>query len=184
MGISGVYCITIGENFYIGSTTNFKKREREHFWSLKKNTHSNRYLQSAYNKYDYYDIELIDECEIADLKKTEQTYLDQWFDDDRCMNLLASAHVTWGHTFGEDVRKKMSEAAKRRDPSTRNTAPKSEECKRKIGEANGKLGWDGATEVRRLHAEGVSQAEIARRFKMDQSTISDVVTGKSWKVGQ
>jgi len=36
---------------YIGSTINIKKRWQDHFSNLKRNTHVNKYLQSAYNKY-------------------------------------------------------------------------------------------------------------------------------------
>ena len=184
MGISGVYCITIGDNFYIGSTINYNKRIRGHYNELKRNTHRNAHLQNAFNKHGYIEAELIEQCDTSRIHIKEQEYLDQWFGDDRCMNFMKVAVVNFGHKFGQDARKKMSEAAKRRDPKTRDYGPKSDECKRKIGEANGKLGWEGAAEVRRLRAEGMSQPAIAKLFGLDQSTISDVLTGKSWKVGQ
>lgn len=50
---SGIYGIIniINNKIYIGSTKNFYKRKSQHFSTLKFNKHSNRYLQSAYNKY-------------------------------------------------------------------------------------------------------------------------------------
>lgn len=39
------------DNFYIGSTNNYKKRKRRHLTDLRNNVHHNTYLQRAFNKY-------------------------------------------------------------------------------------------------------------------------------------
>ena len=51
--MSGVYQIynPINNKRYIGSSINVERRLKEHLRNLKKNTHCNIYLQSAYNKY-------------------------------------------------------------------------------------------------------------------------------------
>lgn len=51
--MSGVYQIynPINNKRYIGSSINVERRLKEHLRNLKKNTHCNVHLQSAYNKY-------------------------------------------------------------------------------------------------------------------------------------
>ncbi len=51
--VSGIYRITctITSKFYIGSTTNLRKRKNEHFGKLRRNIHENPYLQKAWNRY-------------------------------------------------------------------------------------------------------------------------------------
>lgn len=48
-----VYRITnkLNGKTYIGSTINFKKRIRSHFYNLRKNVHGNRHLQNSFNKH-------------------------------------------------------------------------------------------------------------------------------------
>ena len=183
MGISnGVYCITIEDNFYIGGTKNYNSRIRGHYHLLKNNKHPNRHMQNAFNKHGYIEAELIEECDLENISSTEQKYLDQWHGDNRCMNFLKTAVVNHGHTFNEDVRKKMSEAAKRRDPSTRSSYKRTGETKEKIRQANSRISWEDAFKIRQMFADGIGQKEIGKMFAIDQSTVSNVVSGKTWKV--
>lgn len=49
----GIYCIVnkkTGQK-YIGQSINLEKREKTHFWKLKKNIHPNQPLQNSWNKY-------------------------------------------------------------------------------------------------------------------------------------
>lgn len=50
---SGVYKITCTANkkIYVGSTTNLRKRQKQHFDKLRINKHDNPILQAAWNKY-------------------------------------------------------------------------------------------------------------------------------------
>ena len=49
----------------------------------------------------------------------------------------------------------------------------------KVGTA--KLSEDNILEIVRLHEEGLSQKEIAKKFKVDRSAIGNVLRGKTWK---
>ena len=76
---SGIYKIInkINKKYYVGSTSNFKKRWAEHKRKLKSNKHVNDHLQSAWNKYGEHAFDFtIVETDVADLMKVEQTYLD------------------------------------------------------------------------------------------------------------
>ncbi len=50
---SGLYKITntINNKYYIGSSSNLKRRFRDHKKNLEENKHSNKHLQASYNKY-------------------------------------------------------------------------------------------------------------------------------------
>ena len=43
-----------------------------------------------------------------------------------------------------------------------------------------KLSKEKSLKIKKMYRAGFSQAQIARKYRVDQSTISDVVTGKSW----
>lgn len=80
--IAGIYKITnlINSKIYIGSSSNLKSREYSHFWKLNNNSHSNKHLQSAYNKYgkDNFIFEIIEIIEDDKmLLSREQYYLDK-----------------------------------------------------------------------------------------------------------
>ena len=43
-----------------------------------------------------------------------------------------------------------------------------------------KLDKKKASRIKELYQSGIAQSQIAKKYKIDQSTVSDVVTGKSW----
>lgn len=77
---SGIYKITNLQNnkCYIGSTKDFEKRRWTHFSRLKNNNHTNKHLQSAYNKYgaDNFKFEIVEYVEEELLLNIEQSYID------------------------------------------------------------------------------------------------------------
>lgn len=79
--MSGVYQIynPINNKRYIGSSINVERRLKEHLRNLKKNTHCNVHLQSAYNKYkDVLQFQFLEECEPDECLIFEQYYLDYY----------------------------------------------------------------------------------------------------------
>jgi hypothetical protein len=46
--------------------------------------------------------------------------------------------------------------------------------------ASAKLNWSNVARIRQMYAEGRKQREIAEFFKVTQSAISNVLTGKRW----
>lgn len=76
---SGIYKILCKENnrCYVGKTVNFKDRKKDHFWHLKKDTHTNQHLQNSYNKYgfDSFSFEIIYVCEEEYLNEKEISYI-------------------------------------------------------------------------------------------------------------
>lgn len=85
----GIYTITVNEKQYLGRTSNFERRKRDHLRMLRNNTHPNSHLQNVFDKYgeESFLFELIEE--INDhllLPALEQKYLDE-LDYARCYNI-------------------------------------------------------------------------------------------------
>ena len=62
----GIYKITntVNGKIYIGSAVDLSRRKRDHFWSLRKGTHCNAYLQKSFNKYgeNNFSFEVLSTC--------------------------------------------------------------------------------------------------------------------------
>lgn len=123
---SGIYKITCTENgkFYIGSTINFRTRCRTHRYTLNANTHKNRALQSAWNKYGKksFIFEIIDRVSCDDLIAVEQMYLDTLQPFDKVgYNLVKIAGSQLGKRHSKESKIKMSRSAKNRKSPSRFT---------------------------------------------------------------
>jgi group I intron endonuclease len=61
---SGVYQITIGPHFYIGSSCNLYNRSKRHLNDLKRNMHHNDFMQRVFLKYteEQYSIKILELC--------------------------------------------------------------------------------------------------------------------------
>lgn len=75
----GIYCLTINNKNYIGSSKNIKKRLRRHRTLLRNNLHDNKYLQNLYNKYKSCEYKIIEEFDknitTKELRVKEKEYI-------------------------------------------------------------------------------------------------------------
>lgn len=83
----GVYCVTIGDKFYIGSCIDFAGRANEHVRKLRNGRHTNPKMQAAWDTSETFDMELIEACHPDELLTLEQQYIDQWFGHEDCLNM-------------------------------------------------------------------------------------------------
>ena len=142
---SGIYIISYNNKNYVGSSSNLKKRIREHFSCLKRNTHPNSRLQRAFNKYgiEAFSYKIVSICPPEYLIK-----LEQWFIDNtkNTVNLNPFAYSSKGRVVKKSTRKKISKAliGKVVSDETRQLLsksklgklqPKSEETKEKMSKA-------------------------------------------------
>ena len=103
----GVYKITnlINNKFYIGSTIDsFKTRLKAHFNKLRVNKHSNKHLQSSFNKYgeENFEVSLIYFGEsLEDIRNKEQELIDS----------LHACNPNLGFNIDPDVYRKERNAA-------------------------------------------------------------------------
>lgn len=116
--VGGVYKITniINGKYYIGSSMYIKGRWNEHIRCLKNQTHDNRYLQRAWNKYgrENFSFEILECILVRDkdlLNEREQAYLDDIFQhQDRAdisynMCSIANSHVGVPQTEESKIKK-------------------------------------------------------------------------------
>jgi group I intron endonuclease len=123
---SGIYRITctVTGKFYIGSAINLHKRRRDHFRELQQNSHRNRYLQRAFNKYgeQAFTFEVLELVLPISLTAREQYWLDKLKPFGRKgFNIAPTAGSTLGcvrpsTTF--ETRTKMSKSQTGRTHST------------------------------------------------------------------
>lgn len=96
MIVSGIYRIVCRKNgrYYYGSSNNIQKRWWTHKNYLKKNKHSNIFLQRAWNKYgeSSFVFELVESVTNDDmLLLVEQVYLSNHVGKSNCMNMKETA---------------------------------------------------------------------------------------------
>lgn len=123
---SGVYRITNktnGKN-YIGSTSrNFALRWNQHLNRLKANTHVNRYLQSAWNKYgeSAFEFVIVIRCSSVMCLKAEQLCLDHFNASNRAFgyNINPRAQSSRGRRFSPETIERMRQAALNRSPEAK-----------------------------------------------------------------
>jgi group I intron endonuclease len=134
---AGVYKIInlTNNRVYIGSSKEFKERWRAHEYALRTNKHSNKFLQSDFNKCGT-DVFVFEVVEIVEGPKEtrllkEEGYINQYFGSN-CYNLIRKTSRTEGARIfskhPEITRVKMSAAHKGKHLS--------EEHKEKIGKSN------------------------------------------------
>lgn len=92
---------------------------------------------------------------------------------------VSKAHK--GRVFSKETRQRMSEARKDWKPSPEMTKAQKEKCS---GEGNGRAKFT-EDDIRNIRAEydkdGVSISALARKRKVNWSTMKKIVTRKSWK---
>ena len=111
---SGIYVITntINGKRYIGSTSDLKKRRREHWNALAGGYHQNRHLQRSANRHGLgaFQFEILEEANPADLKSREQFYLDRLNPE---YNMCPASDSMLGSRRSDETKARMSESAKR-----------------------------------------------------------------------
>lgn len=116
-GLSGVYKITCVENGkqYFGATTDFRRRYREHAYSLSRGSHRNPYLQQDFDAYgqDAFEFSvLVVTDDPADRDRLEADYIAEARSNDACYNIFDGGRFgkVSDPTFGEkaSVRNKGS----------------------------------------------------------------------------
>ncbi len=138
---------------YVGSSVDIERRWRGHARALQLGSHDNAHLQNAWDKYGkaafgWSVIEVV--CANANLLEREQYWLDRYLESpNTCYNIATTAGP--GGLVSDETRRKLSKAAKGREPwnkgggvcssktrrkmsKTRKGVPKTEEHKRRISE--------------------------------------------------
>lgn len=156
----------MNKKIYIGQSNNLKKRKREHFNKLRKDTHENSYLQRAFNKYgeQCFQYEVLVEENLSDeeLDKLEYIYIQ-----------LFGSHL---HTQGKGYNLSIGGKTRRGFKHTPKTIEKM--SKSRTGEKNGFYGKKHTKESieRRLANMDYSFAQT----KEHRQKISESMKGRKF----
>ncbi len=117
---SGVYRIDLGNGwFYVGSTCDFNRRERDHRNSLERGDHCNPAMQNVYNKHSQFLFTVLGRYPVDQILEREQVLLDQYCGRPKCANMAPTAGNRLGLKHSDEARARISAAAKRMSPESR-----------------------------------------------------------------
>jgi group I intron endonuclease len=168
---TGIYTITnlVNEKFYIGSAIDIHNRWSDHRSNLRSNKHANVHLQRSWNKHgeNSFKFEIKVLCDMTNLRKIEQIYLDEHVGNKMCYNIAINAeHSGTGLKQSKETLEKRSESLKGRKLS--------EEHKKKIGDAN--RGRIHGSKVRK----NMSKAHKGKKLPPEQKQkISSALRGEN-----
>lgn len=198
----GIYKIinVINNKFYVGSAVNFAERKRKHWWMLRKNTHANKHLQSAWGKYGEQAFRFVIVEEVlqdADILAAENVWLKEHVGKEYCYNLATDAtapttgwfgkkNPMFGKTFThtEDAKARIGAAAKLRIQTEEEKVKRSKSMQGHIVPASvkekisAKLSGEGNFwygKQRPDHAEKVSKAVVATDAAGNITTYSSIL---------
>ncbi len=106
---TGVYQIrcTVDGHFYVGGAyADFQRRWKDHRDNLRKGTHGNRHLQSAWNLHgeNNFEFEVMERCPPDDVLEREQAWIDANFDGSViCYNICPVAQSRLGVPHSEET---------------------------------------------------------------------------------
>lgn len=146
----GLYIIWLSDSHYYGGrTSNFKHRWKNHLLALQRGLHSNCFMQAVFNIHGRFEPSILETENDPNSRVTqEQRWLDSNVGKEDCVNFNKSALGPQGCVRSAETRAKMSAAALRRAP------PSKETCK-KISLA--KTGYVNTPEARARMSEGQSR---------------------------
>lgn len=188
----GIYKIlnTINGKFYIGSTTNLRKRLYEHYRELNLRTHTNKHLQAAWIKYgkEGFKFQILETIKDTsnftnkDLRQLETDYIQktQCYKDTIGYNIIAGGIGTLNTPCSEEKKKKISEANKGKETWNKGIAM-SEEQKTLLKEVKRKS-KDKSIDIYTLEGEFLetlnSMAEVIEKYNVAKNTIIDQCKGR------
>jgi hypothetical protein len=198
-----VYKMTIGNKFYIGSTTvSLSDRASHHKSMLKKGYHTNHLVLQAYEEYKQVSFEVLEVCGKSECFDVENKYLQIYFDHPDCLNQArdsrypqkgiprsaehkaaigrAARAKKLGVPLTEETKEKISAGIKKayaegRMPINRNMAAGEDHYRSKLTE-------EDIFEIYRLRdIEGRTHKNIAETFNVTRENITIILSGRVWK---
>lgn len=201
--ISGIYKIKniVNGKTYIGSSTDVKKRWRDHKWYLKNNLHHNSHLQNAVNKYglDNFEFSILLECSKENLINEEIDQIKKHKSDNKISGYNVNKPNKLTYNNGKKHGKTPKKMFGKDNPMYGKFGEKhpkfgfkmSDEMKlvmskkmsgKKGSKSNArKLNDDDVLIIREYYEKGIyNQTELGKMFNVSQVTIGDVVNYKRW----
>lgn len=197
---SGIYQIRnlVNGKVYIGSAVNLKKRIYRHQYELKKNKHTNDYLQKAWDKYgeENFSFEVIEIIDAKDsLIEREQLWLDKFesYKRKNGYNICPIAGSSLGTRHSEETKKLIGQRSKERDAiNVMNKSIKQNNIQRKprnknqlkdgISKLNTKIDYQQAKLIKLLLRDtNLLHSEISKLVNATKDIVRNINLNKAWK---
>ncbi len=136
-GIPVIYAISnwVDGKVYIGGTTQYKIRMRNHWIRLRVGDHENRNLQSAYDRYgeESFTVSILETCTKVKLKEREQFWMDVAHNKYNIVHNAKGGRVP-GVPLTEEWKRNIGKSALGNKGNV--DAPRTEEWRRRLSESS------------------------------------------------
>jgi len=145
MNQCGIYKISIGPYFYFGQSRNIYYRCHRHKSNLRNNCHGNSFMQNVYNKYQEFHYQVILECKEEELNLQESKIIEEFINNEYCLN-LNKVDIDGSYKLSEETKRKIGNAnrgkirtleTKRKLSEASKNRKHSDETKKKMSENSG-----------------------------------------------
>lgn len=186
--VSGIYLILNTRNgkVYIGKATNFKARWRRHKSDLNRNSHKNKHLQNAWNKYGEktFQFKILEHCTVDQLNERETHHIKIYRARGLAYNQKDGGEG--GENPSEETRRKLSESNKLRpsfSAETRKRMSESQKGHQVTNETRYKIGSALADDWLVIDPSGIeyqisSLSEFCKQNKLSRFNMWAVSKGK------
>lgn len=192
--MQGVYFIRnkVNGKVYVGSTNQWVRRRTRHRYELRHDIHPNSHLQRAWNKYGEasFEFTMVEPCEANVLEARENHWLKVGQSSCGVYNLTedvdghrGTANPFYGRRHSSISKQKMSLAKAGKYDGEKNPnygRTQSVDARRLMSERNHnrRLTSEDVVEIRQLGSEGLLHKEIAAKFGVARSTVTQIIGGK------
>lgn len=179
-GIYALYNIASGK-IYIGQTRNLARREQDHFRSLRKGKHHNKYLQRAFNHDGEQNFKfiIIEKCPIEELDKQERYYIEKY----QLMDNQLGYNLENGGNVGKEISELAREAKRgENNPMYGKKISQSHiEVLRIKNRCHGSsLNETQVEEIKLALVNGVSEGELSDKYQVSKAVICKIKIGKNF----
>ena len=157
----GIYKITIEDKVYVGQSRKIKSRWNYHKNQLRRKKHGNEKLQAQYDVIGECSFEVLEETSKDMLYEREEYWIRRYDSVDNGLNKVI--RNGWNYEYTEEMRRKLSESAKKR------------------GRTCGNLTSEKAKVIRYSMMEGMMIKELVHSFGESRKVIGGIVNMKSYK---
>lgn len=193
---SGIYGIRnkINNKIYVGQTSmRFLKRYHHHVWKLKNNSHDNKHLQNAWNKYgeenfEYIILEVVENPKenFYKLDEIEKDFIKKFRKENLSYNIQCGGQLSHdGPNLSEEQRKKIGKINKERMTGSK----LSEETRLKMSETRrGKhinrktdvINLDIAYKIKEMFVDGKDASSIAKELNVPYKIVNGIMSNNTW----
>lgn len=187
----GIYIIKNIKNgkVYVGQTKQkFQKRYWHHAWKLKENSHDNKYLQNAYNKYGkdnfvFYVEKIVDKTE--ELDKYEIEIIEKYKNKNLCYNILSGGQGLSGYKRTEEQKRIVGEKNRinmtGKKPSKQTLEKRSLSLKgNRNGEKNWQINEEVAYKIKIMLIQNLKPKEISKSLNIGYKIVNAILSNNAW----